>query len=259
MYIDIIYLIFVSVYYGWMLGKTIWSTVPDNLDRWSLGTVFSNQSLDNIKNCMQVSMKIKTSTNQNGLLQFRQGLNISMLWGSARVIKIPKTPHWPISQPEPGRILLVRRKILNLSNMSVDPELVVKNGVEKVTSRPCVYIQVYMYMCIYIYMPLNKKFPAIISPSPSFSSLNLEITFWTHNGCHGLKLVVFGLWQCWILDSFSYHEFSCFDRMNIWYDMIWCMLWFSMMLSGSWERIVDTWLGHHQHPYLICTVPSSSL
>ena len=37
-----------------------------------------------------------------------------------------------------------------------------------------VYIYIFSYT-YYIYMPLNKKFPAIISPSPSFSSLNLEM------------------------------------------------------------------------------------
>ena len=204
---------------------------------------------------MQVSIKIKTSTNQNGLLQFRQGLNISMLWGSARVIKIPKTPPGPsVSRNRcPGRFWTwaICRWTQNWW---------FKNGVEKVTSRPCVYIQLYMYIYIYTYAAQQKVprhyFPLVQAFHPLILKWWMS---WTHNGCHGLKLVVFGLWQCWILDSFSYHELSCFDRMNIWYDMIWCMLWFSMMLSGSWERIVDTWLGHHQHPYLICTVPSSSL
>ena len=69
-----------------------------------------------------------------------------------------------------GRILLMLpRKILNLSNMSVDPELVVPKAVEKVTTR-LLYI-LYINYIVYIYyicLPLKKSVQPLWSPSPSF-------------------------------------------------------------------------------------------
>lgn len=191
---------------------------------WSLiaGNVFSNQSPDSIKNCMQVSIKIETSTNQNDLLQFRQGLNISAL-RKRSLSRFLRPPHWLISQPEP-----LPRKILNLSNMSVDPELVVQNCVEKVTSRTCVYIQLYMYMYIYICLstkrsqplfPLVQAFHPLILKWLSGRTMDVMAWNWSFLDSDNAGFWIHSRTTSWaVLIGWTF-DMTWYD---VCYDLVWC-------------------------------------